>query len=128
MNKKENERAYGMTNAELAQLGVDQGLGNIEMVPANQNPDYSLPIHEAKFIYLVMYEAELFDQFSGVKLSRPRIGKFNIPTWDKMNKEKYFQSMKVEVLHDPRKEGNKVGRPSKKSEGVKVTKSVSHGG
>lgn len=83
------------------------------MVKCNLNPDYEIQAQEADFLIVILAEAKLFDQNTGEKLSRPKVEKYRIRDFERMDKMGFFKGKDVEILHDPRRKEEELLKKEK---------------
>ncbi len=62
--------------------------------------NYIVPESE-KSLYHVVMENKKYDEKTGVKISRPRLQKFNVPTFKKLRSNFERQGFEIVVIYDP---------------------------
>lgn len=105
-------QSHGLTQNDIKKIHKAQQLKNVEMMPANLNSKYQIPVVEKGFIHFST--ERVFYNDAGIKQSKPRQHIFEVAEYEKMSKsvksegdvlnpDNAFSGLKVIVYHDPRK-------------------------
>lgn len=86
----------------MEDLKIAQNEGTVKAVNTNKpTNDYKIPENERHLLHAQL-ETPSFSPVTGERTSKPFVQSFYPEEFDKMEAEKHFAGMQVEILHDPR--------------------------
>lgn len=112
--QKKKIQSHNLTHQQHNDLQYAQMSGEVEMVDANKNSEYQIPVHEQHLVHAVI-ETKSFDSNTGVKTSVPITQVFYPAEFLQMEKENAFVGKDVEIVHKPEGLGAIKLKPEDKS-------------
>jgi hypothetical protein len=102
-NPKERKLAHGQTEESLDELRLAQIDGNVKKVDTNVSTnDYRIPEHEKHLVHAEVSIPQ-FNQTTGADESVKRVQTFTEREFKSTEETGGFSGMKVNILHDPRR-------------------------
>ena len=112
-NKKKHQ-AHGLTVGAMEDLRDTEP----EMISANMKSGYQIKSHEVHLVHASV-ENKFFDNKTGKKKSIPKVQTYYQADFERMIKERAFEGLDIEILHDPRRVEAKAQLANSKQQNLK---------
>jgi len=96
----EKPLTHGLSANEFDVHADQQRLQQVQEIPCNIDPNYTIPLIEAETFYRVSQEVKYYNPRIGEKESKERVSKYHIRQFNHMLDKGLFKG-EVRVIHDP---------------------------